>query len=187
MTAAAARLKEKEAPVSRHPDSMMNPAQIARRKFKSSLPRKGQNRHLSAEAALGETFTLLDRFRGIVTAEMRDPEAVKTVYAALAYCLPESKPAMLADTLPVPEPGMKKAFGDFCETALSLDKPLFLGVVFVQVDPYTTDKNYKAVSFVVPFLGGPDAEARLQYVRLRAAQEKVLLKIQKDLEKRIWG
>jgi hypothetical protein len=177
----AMRLKEKEKAVNRL-DSTMTPAQVARRKFKSSLPRKVENRRLSAEAALGETFTLLDRFRGIVTAEMHDPEAVKTVYAALAYCLPESKPAMLADTLPVPEPGMKKAFGAFCEKALSLDKPHFLGVVFVQVDPHAENRAYKAVSFVTQFMSGPDAEARLHY-----AQEKELLKIQKDLEKRIFG
>lgn len=178
----AARLDTAKREVSKHPDSKMTPAQIARRKFKSSLPRKTENRRLSAEAALGETFTLLDRFRSIVTAEMRDPEAVKTVYAALAFCLPETKPAMLADTLPVPEPGLKKAFGTFCEKALSLDKPLFLGVVFVQVDPHAENRLYKSVSFVTQFMSGPEAEARLHY-----AQEKELLKIQSDLEKRIWG
>jgi len=111
---------------------------------------------------------------------MRTPDAVKTIYAALVYCLPESKPEMLADTLPVPEPGMKKAFGAFCEKAMSLDRPLFLGVVFVQVDPDAKEKAYKAVSFVTQFMGGPEAEARLHY-----AQEKELLKIQKDLEKKI--
>lgn len=178
----AVRLKEKEK-TANPLDSMMTPAQVARRKFKSSLPRKVENRRLSAEAALGETFTLLDRFRGIVTAEMRNPEAVKTVYAAIAYCLPESKPTMLADTLPVPEPGTKKAFGTFCEKVLSLDKPLFLGVVFVQVDPdRRDDRVYGATCFVTQFMGGPEAIARLRY-----AQEKELLKIQKDMEKRIWG
>jgi hypothetical protein len=158
-------------------DSTMTPAQVARRKFKSSLPRKLENRRLSAEAALGETFTLLDRFRGLVTEEMRTLEAVKTIYAALAYCLPESEPAMLADSLPVPEPGMIEAFGAFCEMALSLDKPLFLGVVFVQVDPDAESPAYRSVTFAAPFMGGPEATARLRY-----AQEKELLRIRKTLE-----
>lgn len=162
-------------------DARMTPAQIARRKFKSSLPRKVENRRLSAVAALGELFTLLDRFRGTVAEALRTPDAVKTIYAALVYCLPESKPAMLADTLPVPEPG-GTSFGAFCEEAMALDRPLFLGVVFVQVDPHAENSAYKAVSFVTQFMGGPEAEARLHY-----AQEKELLKIQKDMEKRIWG
>lgn len=161
----------------KHPDLKMTAAQVARRKFKSSLPRKVENRRLSAEAALGETFTLLDRFRSFVTEETRNPEAVKTVYAALAYCLPESHPAMLADTLIVPEPGMAKAFGQFCEDALSLDGPLFLGLVFVQVDLDREDSLYRAVSFVTQFMSGPEAQARLHY-----AQEKELLKIQTTLQ-----
>jgi hypothetical protein len=177
----AATLKGKERTVNPL-DSMMTPAQVARRKFKSTLPRKIENRRLSAEAALGELFMLLDRFRGFVTDELHHPEAVKTVCAALAYCLPESKPAMLADTLPVPEPGSKRAFGVFCEKVLSLDRPLFLGAVFVQVDPHAESRAYKAVSFVTQFMGGPEAEARLHY-----AQEKELLKIQKGLEKRFLG
>ena len=173
------RLQEKEKTVNPL-DSTMTPAQVARRKFKSSLPRKVENRRLSAEAALGELFTLLDRFRGFVTDEMRIPEAVNTVSACLVYCLPESEPAMLANTLTVPEPGVTRAFGDFCEEVLSLDKPLFLGVVFVQVDPYAENTAYKAVCFVTPFMAGPEAAARLHY-----AQEKELLKIQKVLEMKL--
>lgn len=172
---ATARLKEKEANVSKHPDSMMTPAQIARRKFKSMLPRKPQNRSLSPMQALGETFTLLDQFRGMVMAEKESKAAAKTVYAALAYSLPDA--AKLAFTLTVPEPG--KMIGPFCEMVMGLEKkaPVFLGVVFVQVDPDAENTAYKAVSFVVPFMSGPDAEARLVY-----AQKEELTKIQKVAE-----
>jgi hypothetical protein len=171
----AARLKEKEAPVSKHPDSMMTPAQIARRKFKSMLPRKPQNRSLSPMQALGETFTLLDGFRGMVRTEKQSMDAAKTVYAAIAYALPNA--AKLALTLTVPEPG--KMIGPFCEAVMGLEKktPVFLGVVFVQVDPDSENATYKAVSFVVPFMSGPDAEARLLY-----AQKEELTKIQKVAE-----
>ena len=74
-------------------DARMTPAQIARRKFKATLPRKIHNRRLSAMEALGETFTLLDRFRGMVTEQKQDPDV--TLHAALAYCQPEADPAML--------------------------------------------------------------------------------------------
>ena len=156
-----ARSKGRE--MSKHPDSMMTPAQIARRKFKSELPRKPQTRGgLSPMQALGETFTLLDKFRGMVRAEKQRMDASRTVYAALAYSLPGT--AKLALTLTVPEPGN---IGPFCESVMGLERkrPTFLGVVFVQVDPDTDNPAYKAVSFVVPFTSGPDAEARMVYAR----------------------
>jgi hypothetical protein len=51
-------LKVREAKAVNRLDSMMTPGQVARRKFKSALPRKAQNRLLSPMQALGETFTL---------------------------------------------------------------------------------------------------------------------------------
>jgi hypothetical protein len=170
-----ARPKQKEVTVSKHPDSMMTPAQIARRKFKSMLPRKPQNRSLSPMQALGELFTLLDQFRGMVRAEKQSMDAAQTIYAALAYALPGT--AKLALALTVPEPGKK--VGPFCEAVMGLERksPVFLGVVFVQVDPDAENTAYKAVSFVVPFMSGPDAEARLLF-----AQKEELAKIQKVAE-----
>ena len=164
------------APKANRLDSMMTPAQVARRKFKSALPRKPQNRILSPMQALGATFTLLDDFQGYIMAEKQKMDAAKTVYAALAYSLGDK-----TNTLTVPDP---EKIGPFCDTVMRLERknPLFLGVVFVQVDPDAKNTLYKAVSFVVQFMSGPDAEARL-----RVAQEKELLKIQKNLEKRIWG
>jgi hypothetical protein len=166
----AVRLKEKA--VNRL-DSMMTPGQVARRKFKSALPRKPQNKELSPMQALGELFTHLDRFRDMVAAEKQDRAAANNVYAALVYSLPDS--VKLALTITVPHPGEK--IGEFCETVMGLERPSFLGVVFVQVDPDAGSTAYKAVSFVVPFVSGPDAEARLVY-----AQRQELTKIQKVLE-----
>ena len=124
--------------------------------------------------ALGETFTLLDQFQGMVRAEKQDMDADKTVSAALAYTLPDT--ARLALTLTVPEPGK---IGPFCEKVMGLERKTaaFLGVVFVQVDPDAVNAAYKAVSFVVPFVSGPDAEARLLF-----AQKEDLSKIQKVTE-----
>ena len=141
-------------------DNLMTPAQIARRKFKSSLPRKIENRRLSAMEALGETFTLVDRFRGMMAEQNVDPD--KTLHAALAYSLPESDPGTLAATLLLPGPS---GLGKFCNDVVGLDRPLFLGVVFVQVDLDTDNPAYRAVSFVAQFVGGPEAEGRLFYAQ----------------------
>jgi hypothetical protein len=169
----ATRLKEKEKAVNRL-DSTMTPAQVARRKFKSALPRKPQNRILTPMQALGETFTLLDNFRGVVMAEKQSKAAALTVYGSLAYSLPKS--TKLAHTIPVPEPG---EIGAFCEAVLALEQKdaLFLGVVFVQTDPDAENTAYKAVSFVAQFMSGPDAEARLLY-----AQKLELSRVQSILE-----
>lgn len=141
-------------------DAKMTPAQVARRKFKSSLPRKVENRRLTAMEALGETLTLFDRFRGVVSEHGQDPD--KTLHAALAFCLPESDRAMLGATLLLPGPSR---IGDFCNEVMNLDRPLFLGVVFIQLDPDTEDPSYKWASFCTQFVSGPEAEGRLLYAR----------------------
>lgn len=141
-------------------DERMTRAQVARRKFKSSLPRKIENRRLSAMGALGEAFKLFDRFRGMVVEEGQDPDT--TLHAALAYCLPESEPATLGKVI-----HLRKLpwVGDFCNEVMALDRPLFLGVVFTQFDPDTENPNYKFASFCALFMGGPEAEGRLLYAR----------------------
>ena len=165
--------EEKGAKVSKHPDADMTPAQIARRKFKSMLPRKIKDRTGSPMQALGETFTLLDQFRSMVRYENRRTDTDGTIYAALAYSIPGA--AQPAFTLTVPEPGNMDTFCDF---VLGLSQADFLGLIFVQVDPDAKKEAYKAVSFVVPFRVGPDATARLLYAQ-KAAE---LAKIQKVLE-----
>jgi hypothetical protein len=167
-----ARPKE-EVTVNRHPDSMMTPAQIARRIFKSSLPRKPQNRKMSAMEALGETFTLFDRFRNVVAEQGQNAD--ETVLAALAYWLPESDPATVAQIRWLPNPSGVAAFS---KDVMALPQPAFLGAVFVQVDPDAEKDAYKAVSFCVPFVGG-DEEAG----RLLVAQRMLLLKLQETTKR----
>jgi hypothetical protein len=164
--------KTEDGPVNRL-DEKMTPGQVARRRFKSTLPRKTVHRELSPMRALGELFTLLDQFRGYVMAEKQRDDAAKNVYAALAFALP--KKANLAFTLSVPEPG-GTAIAEFCDEVLKLHAQ-FLGVVFVQVDPDAEGPKYRTVSFAVPFMTGPDAAARLMY-----AQNQELAKIQQTAE-----
>jgi hypothetical protein len=163
--------KTEAGPVNRL-DEKMTPGQVARRRFKSTLPRKTVHRELSPMRALGELFTLLDQFRGFVMAEKKSEKAAQNVYAALAYVLPNE--AKLAFTLAVPEPG-GNAIAEFCNEVLDLHAQ-FLGVVFVQVDPDAAGTKYQAISFVVPFMSGPDAEARLMY-----AQKEEMAKIQRTV------
>ena len=149
-------------------DDRMTSAQIARRRFKASLPRKIQDRELSVHGALGETFTLLDTFRSL------SPDPDKTIMAALAYHR-GSNPAKLAELLIVPDPAK---VGEFCDrvAALAPHKPKFLGLLFVHVDTETKNPAYKAVSFAVPFMGGAEAAARLHFAQkeLLGQQQKVL-------------
>lgn len=170
----AAQMKETAPEATRpHPNSLMTPAQIARRKFKSSLPRKIEHRDLPPMQALGTVFTMLDQFREMLQAEKPGIDPARTIYAALAYVTPKS--TELADTLTVPEP---RKIGPFCEKVLALETDAdFLGLVFVHVDPDTKNPAYHAVSFVVPFMTGPDAEARLLF-----AQRAELAKIQAVLQ-----
>jgi hypothetical protein len=142
-------------------DAMMTRAQVARRKFKSALPRKILNRRLSAMEALAEVFTLFDRFRGMVAEQGLERD---TVQAGLVYCLPESDPSVFAATVPLPKPS---EIGPFVEKVTALDRPLFLGAFFSQEDPDTDNPIYKRVMFCAQFMGGPEAEGRLLAARKR--------------------
>ena len=108
--------------------------------------------------ALGETLTLFDRFRGVVSEHGQDPD--KTLHAALAFCLPDADGQCWRPHLPGPS-----RIGDFCNEVMNLDRPLFLGVVFIQLDPDTEDPSYKWASFCTQFVSGPEAEGRLLYAR----------------------
>lgn len=140
-------------------DEMMTPAQIARRKFKSTLPRKIHNRRLTAMEALSQVFDLFDRFRGAVVNEGLDSN---TILAGLVYCLPETNPSLFADTIRLPDPS---EIVPFCEKVAALDRPLFLGTFFLQLDPDAKKVEHAAVVFCAQFLGGAEAEARLLYAR----------------------
>ena len=131
-------------------------AQVARGMFKATLPRKPQDRRVSAMEALGETFTLLDRFRGMIVRQELDPDA--TLHAALAYCLPESGGALAYYTEFLPGPS---EIGKFCDRIVALPNPLFLGVVFVQVDPDAGKEGQRTVAFSVPFRSGAEDAGRL--------------------------
>jgi hypothetical protein len=153
---------------------MMTPAQVARRKFKSALPRTPQTRILSSLQAIGATFTLLDDFRDLVRTEKPETDPAKTVYAALAYSIADK-----TYTLTVPEPSK---IGPFCDAVASLKKnPLFLGVVFIQVDPDAKKTPLQSVSFAVPFMSGTKVDVWLKQA-LENAQKREQTKIQKVLE-----
>src|SRR5580704_397685 len=109
-------------------DRTMTKAQVVRRRFKSSLPRSIENRALSPMEAMARTMELFDRLRNEMRSEGLD---VSDVQAGLVYCQPETKgkEMILAEIAPLPSP---EKVGSFADRVMQIDKPLFLGVVFIQ-------------------------------------------------------
>lgn len=146
-------------------DASMTKAQVVRRRFKSSLPRTIQNKYLSKMEAMAKVMELLDHFRG----EMATEGLLKTdVSAGLVYCQPETK-GVEDDTftiaLPAPE-NLEK----FVKAVMALEKPLFLGVLFIHTDRQADKPEKKHTIFVWPFMGGPEAEKRLLAARRSQAK-----------------
>jgi hypothetical protein len=139
-------------------DDTMTPTQVVRRKFKSGLPRTIENRQLSPMEAIGKTFELFDRLlNGMEEAGLKESNAS----AGLVYY---NDCGVFAETIALPEP-KPEAIGEFVKKVMSLKKPVFLGVIFLQHDPDTKKTEYRNVVFVWPFIGGPDAERRLIIAR----------------------
>lgn len=138
-------------------DKTMTKTQVVRRKFMSSLPRRSDNRILSPMEAMGRTMQLFDTLRGEMRAAGLDANNAR---AALVYCQPETKgmAGVLAQVVELPKP---EGIPAFCKGVLALDKPLFLGVMFLQHDPDTDKREYTDRIFVAPFMTSPEAEGRL--------------------------
>jgi hypothetical protein len=147
-------------------DSMMTKAQVVRRKFKSGLPRSPQNKALSKLEALSRTLELFGRFM----TEMDAAGLLESdVTADLVYCQPETPGAEPVVTAALPAP---QHIGKFCDGIMALDKPRFLGVLFIQTDREAADKPDKHhVLVTCPFLDDADSKLRLLAAR-RKRQEK---------------
>lgn len=149
-------------------DATMTRTQVVRRKFKSSLPRKIENRVLSQMEALGKTFELFERLRNEMAAAGLDRDDAQ---AGLIYCQPETpgEERVLARTVALPKPGGDE-IQKFCDEVWKLDKPLFLGILFYQSDPDAAKPDQRGVFFVCPLMAGPEAEGRLIAARNQQAQ-----------------
>lgn len=151
-------------------DALMTKAQVVRRKFKSTLPRTIKNEILAPMTAIAKALELYERFRSEMAAV---PGLSKSdVSAGLVFCQPETpgKKGILAETVLIPDPD-KGNVGMFVETTMALDKPLFLGVLFIHTDREAADKPDKLhTTFVWPFMGGPEAEKRLKAARDQQAK-----------------
>jgi hypothetical protein len=150
-------------------DAMMTKAQVVRRKFKSTLPRTIKNEILAPMTAIAKALELYERFRSEMAAV---PGLSKSdVSAALVYVQPET-PGLEHTTgvAVIPDPD-KGNVGMFVETTLALDKPLFLGVLFIQTDRAADKPDKRHTIFVWPFMGGPEAEKRLKIAQKSQAQK----------------
>jgi len=142
-------------------DAKMTRTQVVRRKFKSALPRSIENRELSPMEAMARTMEMFDRLRGMMHDSGLDPDHAS---AGLVFHQPHTKglDRVLAQTIPLPRP---EDIGSFVKRVSALDRPRFLGVLFIQHDPETEKAGYKNVAFVWPFLSGADESGRLVAAR----------------------
>jgi hypothetical protein len=145
-------------------DDTMTRAQVARRRFKSSLPRKIGYVELTPFEAVLRTGDMLVRFLREVESEGLDGD---TVQVGLVFCQPKTKGKehILAETIVLPGP---EKIGAFADRVLALDKPVFLGLLFLQRDPEATkarDEKQASVMFGCEFTKSHDAEARLLAAR----------------------
>lgn len=139
----------------------MTRAQVARRRFKSSLPRKIDNVELSPMLALARTADLFDRLRNEMREAGVNPEHAQ---AALVYFQPHVKD-ILAQIVPLPKP---EEIAEFAEGVMDLDKPVFLGVLFLAHDAEAEkagDTKQTNVLFGIPFTTEYDAPARMLAAR----------------------
>jgi hypothetical protein len=142
-------------------EERMTRAQVARRRFKSSLPRKPAHLMMSPMQALARTADLFDRLRNEMQAAGVNPEHAQ---AALVYFQPHVK-EILAQTVVLPKP---EKIPEFAASVMSLDKPVFLGVLFLQHDAEAEkagDMKQANVLFGVPFTTACDAPARMLAAR----------------------
>ncbi len=135
----------------------MTKAESVRSDFKVFFPRIVQNDLLSSTEAIKRTTELLDILQGLMRSAGLDPNDVA---AGLVFTQPETPgleqvPAQSLDLPPDEE------IAAFVQQIEALDRPIFLGVLFVQLDC----ELMRFTKFVWPFMAGPKAEEGLMYVR----------------------
>ncbi len=163
MTALELRRSQRVNPL----DSVMTKAQVVRRKFKSALPRIIQNRVLTELEAMARTMELFDKLRGL---QEEGGLSKGDVSAGVVFCQPETPGKELIEAQMIHLPSPEK-IGEFVEKVMALDKPLFLGVLFAQIDREAKEQGKPGGTvFVWPFMGGPKAEHALIGMRNHVAE-----------------
>jgi hypothetical protein len=160
MAARVAQAPNRQKP--KNPFLAMTKAQKARQRFKSGLPRKPGNEELSWMQALARTVDMFDGLRNEMRGEGLNPDDVQ---AALVYFQPHARDAVLARVVPLPKPDK---MAEFCEQIMALDKPAFLGVLFLQHDEQAEkagDRKQANVIFGIAFTTAYDAPARMLAAR----------------------
>ena len=148
-------------------DATMTPTQVSRRRFKSSLPRRIENRLISKLGAIARVFELFDR----LGEEMKGAGADRSnAQVGLMYTQPNTKGQehVLARTIALDASGAH-GFGLFCEAVMALDEPLFLGALFYQHDPDADSPTQRHILFVAQFMASPEANGRMLAARDEAA------------------
>lgn len=164
MIVKAARQTETQVHSKNPLDDMMTRAQVVRRRFKSGLPRKPENRELSAMEAMARTMELFDKFRNEMEAAGLSKDHVE---CGLVFFQPRTKGQehVLARTIVLPKP---EKIGDFANAVMAVDRPVFLGLIFLQHDidaGKAGDVKQENVLFGLAFTTHFDAAARVLAAR----------------------
>jgi hypothetical protein len=141
-------------------DSLMTRAQAVRRKFNAGRPHAIENKTLSPLEAIGRTCQLFDKLRDGMREAGLDPG---DVMGGLVLEQPETtgmENIVRTIWLPTPE-----RLPVFAEKIFSVNKPVFLGVLFGQRDREAANADKQAVAFIFPFRAGPQAEKSLLAAR----------------------
>ncbi len=142
----------------------MTRAQVVRKIFKARVPRKVEAVELSPLQALARTADLFDDLR----SEMQKAELSKDdVQCGLVFCQPRTKgrEAVISQTLALPKPDR---IAEFASAIMELDRPVFLGLLFLQRDHEAAkagNAEQANVLFAVPFTTAWDGLNRMLAAR----------------------
>jgi hypothetical protein len=145
-------------------EKALTAAARVRRRFKAGRPRAIQDRVIGPMEAMNTTMTLLEKLRALTEDAGLEPSSVS---AALIYRQPETpgEEHFRARMVALEAPNQLRAFFD---KVMALDKPLFLGIIFAQLDREAGEQGKgQYITFAWPFPAGAKDERALIGMRER--------------------
>jgi hypothetical protein len=141
-------------------EAVLTSAARARRRFKAGRPAKVTNEMLSPLDAMGRAVREFQKLQNLMQAEQGEAFEFADTKAALIYVVDEAPHA--AWLPPTPD-----GIGEFVAyvNSLALQNPIFLGMLFRQIDREAKSPDKKDVFWVLQFWGGPLAEKHLRDAR----------------------
>lgn len=143
-------------------EKTLTAATRVRRRFKAGRPRAIQDRTVGPMEAMNKTVELLEKLRALSQQEGVDPDSV---CAGLIYKQSDipAKGYFQVRMVVLERPNQLNAFID---KVMALDQPLFLGIVFAQLDREAGERG-QWITIAWPFPAGAKDEGALIGMRER--------------------